>query len=57
MIALRNHAGDALAGHQIAVKSGFQRVGDLTERGANAGGVNGCGQQVFIMLRGLGQRG
>ena len=41
VIALRNHPGDALAGNQIAVKSGFQRVGDLTERGANAGGVNG----------------
>ena len=57
VIALRNHAGDALAGNQIAVKSAFQRVGDLTKRGANAGGVNGGGQQVFIMLCGVGQHG
>ena len=57
MIALRNHSGDALAGNQIPIKSDFQRVGDFTQRGANAGGVDGSSQQVFIMLRGVGQRG
>ena len=55
MVALRNHAGDALAGHQVAVKRRLQRVGNFAQRGANAGGVDGGGQQVFTMLRGVGE--
>lgn len=56
MIALRNHAGHALAGHQIAIKRRFQRIGDFPQRGANAGGLDGGGQQVLMMLRRVSQR-
>ena len=55
MVALRNHAGDALAGYQIAVKRRLQRVGDFPQGGANASGVDRGGQQIFMMLRGVGE--
>ena len=55
MIALRNHAGNTLAWHQITVESGFQRIGNFTQGGANASSINSGSQQVFVMLCGVSQ--
>ncbi|CAM7289755.1 hypothetical protein KLPMMMO221M1_26420 [Klebsiella pneumoniae] len=55
MIALRNHAGNTLAWHQITVKCRFQCIGNFTKRCANASGINSGSQQVFVMLCGVSQ--